>query len=68
MRAKRAIPAAQSPRRVARLAQILRYAKNALLRMTSKFSHYTLGRSIDGLPPRVPWNFLAGRLTTSGPQ
>ena len=40
MRAKRAIPAAQNPRRVARLAQILRYAKSASLRMTSKFSHY----------------------------
>jgi len=61
MRAKRAIPAAQKPRRVARLAQILRYAKNASLRMTSTFSHY---RPASYLGRTVMWTLL--HVTESG--
>jgi hypothetical protein len=45
-RAKRAIIASQSTRRFARLAQILRYAKNACSRMTIKLRHYRKSGSV----------------------
>lgn len=46
-RAKRAIKVSQRARHFARLAQILRCAKNACSRMTNKLRHYQLVRELE---------------------